>query len=449
MSFAVSEPEIDLVMEMDSGEVSPVSRLLDRPFEEVMRERLLTQESLDTEAPRYRCPYCGVPVYLVALTALPRRFFFRHRLEDGRCSRLTRGELSRDEIDARKYNGAKESEAHRRMKAWLVESLSADARFSGIEIEQTWKGALTGAIRRPDVRACIDGMRVAFEVQLSTTYLSVIAGRRKFYAEEGGLLFWVFAKFDADSPRLAFEDVFYSNNQNAFVVDSKTVAASTAAGEFRLECLWAEPLKDGGVSPLHREQVSFHELSLDVVRQRAFLFDFEAARRELEGNKEVVCAALRRDFEAFWLAHEASRFAKDKALDARWCELAGRLRPLGYEAPKYRRLLPRVLLNGLYSLREGHSVGFGFRYLIEVVHRLAAGNGRPHLRVFARAIKVYGRAGQLRSEGSPEKWAAKVEEANALMNSGHPDYVQDRSHDRLVQLLFPELYGDAVSSGPE
>ena len=31
------------------------------------------------------------------------------------------------------------------------------------------------------------GQRVAFEIQLSTTYLDVIAGRRDFYLEQGGL----------------------------------------------------------------------------------------------------------------------------------------------------------------------------------------------------------------------------------------------------------------------
>ena len=37
---------------------------------------------------------------------------------------------------------------------------------------------------------------VAFEIQMSTTHLNVIAARKLFYLKEGGLPFWVFALFD-------------------------------------------------------------------------------------------------------------------------------------------------------------------------------------------------------------------------------------------------------------
>lgn len=55
-----------------------------------------------------------------------RRFFFRHTLEDGRCLARTRGELSQEEIDARRYNGVKESARHLQMKEWVAQCLAAD-----------------------------------------------------------------------------------------------------------------------------------------------------------------------------------------------------------------------------------------------------------------------------------------------------------------------------------
>lgn len=57
------------------------------------------------------------------------------------------------------------------------------------------------------------------------------------------------------------DDVFYNNNENAFVVHAGTVAESIASKEFFVECVWAEPTRDGVASAFHRKKVSFHELN--------------------------------------------------------------------------------------------------------------------------------------------------------------------------------------------
>ena len=59
---------------------------------------------------------------------------------------------------------------------------------------------------------------MVFEIQLSTTYVNVIAERRDFYLNEGGMLLWIFYNFDAGERRLTQDDVFFNNNRNAFVV---------------------------------------------------------------------------------------------------------------------------------------------------------------------------------------------------------------------------------------
>lgn len=42
------------------------------------------------------------------------------------CPAVTAGALNQAEIDARRYNGVKESRLHLQMKEWLVRCLSAD-----------------------------------------------------------------------------------------------------------------------------------------------------------------------------------------------------------------------------------------------------------------------------------------------------------------------------------
>ena len=74
--------------------------------------------------------------------------------------------------------------------------------------DRTGVGGLDGAMEKPDVLVYA-GQRVAFEIQLSTTYLDVIAGRRDFYLEQGGLLFWIFARFDTERLRMTDDDVFW------------------------------------------------------------------------------------------------------------------------------------------------------------------------------------------------------------------------------------------------
>jgi hypothetical protein len=239
-SLAARQLTVAKVLESVSGLELDAQDVIGSDTDRLMQMRLSVRTSVLEGEPLYLCAECFTPVYLCCLRST-RRFFFRHRIEDGRCSAKTRGELNHDEILAKKYNGAKESLLHRQMKQWLVESLCASGQFTDIKQESRWQGNITGKWRQPDVSALYQSQRVAFEVQLSTTFLDVIALRRLFYLKEGGLLFWVFSKFDDGSRRLTMDDVFFNNNQNAFIVSSHTRDASCAAADFRLDCVWAIP----------------------------------------------------------------------------------------------------------------------------------------------------------------------------------------------------------------
>jgi len=156
------------------------------------------------------------------------------------------------------------------MKAIIAESIAVDPRFSFPMTEATWKGDL-GEWRRPDVQTEFGGLRLAFEIQLSTTFIRVIAERREFYRREGGLLIWLFKRFDESNSRLTQEDVFYNNNRNVFLASEETLAASKEAGKLCLECRWTEPLDDGGSTVLQwrRKIVTVDELTIDTERQRS------------------------------------------------------------------------------------------------------------------------------------------------------------------------------------
>ncbi len=429
----VDHPAIQEVMDVETGRHLSARDVIGRDYEELVQLRMRVRTQMRKEDPLYRCSICGVAVHICRSPTQP-KFSFKHRHEDGNCPAITAGSLSQDEIDARKYNGAKESQLHRRMKDWLCECMRADGHFSDIEQEPAWKGPLTGALRRPDVRATYNGRRIAFEVQLSTTHLSVIEARRDFYLQEGGLLFWIFAEFDAEHRRMTDDDVFYNNNLNAFVVDAKTVAGSLEAGGFRLECVWAVPTADYGESGLHRRLVSFHELTLEFDRQRAFYFDFDGARTEQEAQVRVRRQRLRDELEAWW---EAKRFYGSDAAET-WGRFYVRLRTESVSAPRYPGQLPRELLTALFSARHGRPFGQRRKRFIEVAHGVATSN-KNGLLWYSHALRHYDRGEQLRTEDQSGKWRDKVKTSRAEKEAGSTAYEPDRTHQQLVEFMFPEL----------
>lgn len=434
-SLAVSDPEIPEVQSTETGEIYPAADVIGNDYGYAMGLRMSLRQSIAEGAPRLVCPMCGVPVYLVSLKE-SRRFFFRHELEDGRCPAHTRGALSEDEINARKYNGAKESRAHIRMKAIVEESLRCYPRFSNILIEAVWKGQDRASWRKPDVQATYNGIPVAFEIQLSTTFLRVIAERRAFYLQEGGLLVWIFKSFKEDSARLTQDDIFYSNNRNLFLATEDTLNASRAAGKLVLDCHWAVPFLEGGKvrSRWSGRFVAFDELTIDRRLQRAFLYDYDSAEQALQGTSQDE--ALRLEFEAFWLHLDAHGPHNKSA----WLSLRSGFADRGIFLPVEPRARkgPAFLLNALYSAREGRPVGWRFKKLIEVAHRIAGGH-KDLLRSFRHALAVYGRAEQIVAEDREGKWRRKVEAYRPLLMANHPDYAPDQRYDPLVRLLFPEM----------
>lgn len=434
--FAVDKPEVVEVLDRATGRYERHADVIGDDWSRAVQMRLTAQTGL-AENPRFLCSQCMTAVYLVCRPDA-KKLFFRHRLEDGRCSAVTRGAVSQDEIDARKYNGVKESWLHLEMKRWIEQALHADSRFGEVKVEGRWAGELTGEWRKPDVRATFNGIKVAFEIQLSTTYINVIAQRREFYRREGGLLFWVFAHFNAGPRRLTQDDVFFNNNQNAFVVNAFTRDESVKQGRLMLECVWAEPVTGGGVTELRRKLVAFEELTLDREAQLAYYFDFEGARaslaREVEAQRQLRRGALRNRFEEFY-----QRYLPEHRFDQKeWDELRHAFAEEGGPLPFHPGLLPKGLLNSVYSAKYGRVFGWDYSNFIQIAHHMEPGL-RKYLHYFRRALKAYDRAELIRQEDQSGKWAAKVAEYKARMLAGDPAYTPDSEHDALVDLLFPEV----------
>jgi hypothetical protein len=432
MPLIVERPQIDEVLDVEAGTFISAMSVIGNDYVRLVQLRMEVRSRMRRGTPLYKCATCGVAVH-ICCSRDAARFFFKHRHEDGNCPAVTAGVLNQAEIDARKYNGAKESRLHLQMKEWLVRSLSLDGRFSDIRVEQVWKGAWTSQWRKPDVQAVYDGQRIAFEIQLSTTFLDVIAGRRDFYLAEGGLLFWIFARFDTDRLRMTDDDVFYNNNTNAFVINAQTLEASTQDGVFQLECIWSIPHADGGLSGLNRKTIRFDELTLDAETQRAFYFDCDAARRVIQERAQAANQKLRQRIEQ--LFGDRGFYGDDGR--SSWEELRHEFARAGVPFVRYARELPYDLLQGLYSAKHGRPFASKRKLLVEAAHRMA--NGGRHLRWFSKALRHYGRGPQLRSEDRSGNWAKKVKACRELELRSPEMFEPDRKQQALVEFLFPEL----------
>lgn len=439
--YCVKDPEIADVLVRETGELLTAQDAIGTDYAELERLRMRLSESVTRNHPLFLCPLCGVGVYLVCrLIDNEKRFFFRHQREDGSCPAITREKLTKAQIEAAKYNGVKESDAHQRMKEIIAESLRHDPDFSEVHVEQVWKGTTPGEWRKPDVQALWQGrQRVVFEIQLSTTFLHVIAQRRQFYQREGALLVWVFKRFDRKAARMTQDDIFYNNNQNLFIASESTLIASKEAKALMLDCHWVEPVSDevGGIVEHWQERrTRFAELTQDLARQRIYYFDHEGQHPLL--SAAAGAAALRRRLFDWW-----RQFDWPPA-DEHWSTFRLEFAQRGLTLPDYPEPI-RGLLNALYSAREGRPIGSKHTKFISVAHNTAEYYPEV-LQTFRVALFVYSRGPQLIAEDRPKngetegKWAKRVKRYRAEILAGDAKYQRDRRWDQLIEFLFPEVW---------
>lgn len=447
---AVSKPAIAEVIDLDSGELVEAVRLITGYlYQDLILERGRILARMMAGTPRFICSTCQVPVYLVS-RAEEHVFYFRHRHEDGSCPAQTRSPLSFEEICARKYHGLRESEPHKAIKALILRSLEADATFSEIAAERNWRSSDgSGAFRRPDVQAEHPSGRVALEVQLSTTFLSVVVGRREFYRGEGALLLWVFGHFDPGYRLLTTDDLLFPNNSNVFVIDEESTQISEDRGSFHLRCYYRRPVRDGNrVTDRWEERiVAFAELIHDREGQRVFAFDYAAEEAVLRSEIEAEAArwaaarerADREDFLDFWRAYGRG-FRHTPDTRNVWAGLRERLTTRGIDLPAYPGLdgEAAAMVTALLSAREGVPVVWKFDKLIQVAHQLAENHPRQLL-AFGYALKIYDRDRQIADEDGKGRWRARSAIIGTRMREYDPELLPDAELMPLMRFLFPEV----------
>ncbi|MEI9415491.1 DUF6035 family protein [Mesorhizobium sp. Cs1321R2N1] len=436
LASPVEKPEIIEVLDLAAGEYRSANELI-RSFryDHLIEERVKVRSALHS-TPLYKCALCPSAVYLVSSPG--KRFFFRHRHEDGSCPAQTRSALSRDDIRARKYHGLRESEPHRRIKHLIERSLLADPTFRAESILQERRWYVTEdrtQWRQPDIQALRGEQRVAFEAQLSTTFLDVVVGRRDDYRKGGAQLVWIMAGFHPDYRRLTTDDILFSNNSNVFVVDDETCRLSETNGEFHLRCFFRDPYREGET---HKERwaervVRFAELTMEADTQRTYFFDFEKAEKELCSTMDEE---LRADFFALWTANVPPESDAGKP----WASLRRKLAARGVSIPERPdgNSSFSTMIHGVLSAFKGEPVGWQFQKLVQVAHHVAEMYPQ-HVLAFGHALGIANHQDKIDGQDTKGRWRDRSKKLKQRLKVADPRLMPDQEWLPALCFLFPEV----------
>ena len=428
----------------------------------VEKKRLALEHDLLEERVRFVCQRCHQPMVLrskFVAKDYEDRFYLRHRRHSQECGG-TKG-MTHEAICAMVYANTKESAAHKDYKALIVASLAADPSFAETRPEAAWFGMDGVRWRKPDVQTVRHGQRIALEVQLSTTFVEVVAQRQAFYRKNFGYLIWFFRDLAIAGFRQAEDDIFCSNNRNAFLITEETLALSQREGRMAMECAWLEPyLDEDAIDHVpHRQVVFFDQLQFDVSAigaPRAYFFDYDAARAPLNAilearrPKPIVVEPPSRDPPPLAVDYQSDNALRSLMEDFMrgfpnhvnnqefWSVVRARFQRRGFDLPehvKYDPVFP--VLQAAYSAKLGRPVGCEQRYLIELANTLFNSH-KPALWAFSVMMSFYDRGALLLERGDRKAWSDKVRKYHQAWIDGDQDFLPEQRHTELLIFLLPE-----------
>ena len=281
----VKNLKIDKVIDVNTGEEIIAREFFSKPVDEIFHIRRELQNAIILEKPKYVCKYCGQMVKISGrYDERGVASFFSHLYDSDKCDLKTTTGLSKAIINARKYGEFGESERHKCLKKQIADILMLENSISmGITDVQNEK-TIFGSHplfrwRRPDVYCKYKDIEIVFELQLSTTFSSVIAERELFYKMHHIYVIWVFNFSEneqhVDLRNMMMKDIYFENHRNVFIFDREAIFESCRRKELVLKCDWLEAdghwhYSKGDNYGTHGILVSLSELKYNAATYKPF-----------------------------------------------------------------------------------------------------------------------------------------------------------------------------------
>jgi competence CoiA-like predicted nuclease len=283
---------IETILDLTTGEQIEVADLLNDPHvreAEIFQLRTKIEKNLQSDRVELVCIYCKQPVAVRGRSdrEQAKHFFFVHPYKSHPCIIKTGERLTEEQVRCIKYNGEKESVLHDKLKRMIAYYAEQDTDTSVVKIDQVYKDrAISDKWRKPDVLVFHKFGKIAFELQLSTTFLSVIVGRTIFYQDRGIFLIWIFPNFSviSDQQKFTQKDVFYNNRLNVYVFDADAQAKSKAYGKLMLTCHYREYYLHGEeiLNKWSKASIELKELFFKHDTTEVYFYDADKAKAALE-----------------------------------------------------------------------------------------------------------------------------------------------------------------------
>ena len=238
---------IDTVVDVETGKEIYAKDFFGQSENEIFKMRTELQKAIYLHHPKYICKYCGQMVKISGRkTERGVPTFFSHLRDSDDCDYKTTTGRTKREIERENYSKCNEGERHKKLKDLLATFLLKTSGVTNVRTENTMPGnhpILNW--RRPDVAVSYRGQEIIFELQLSSTFVSVITERDLFYRLNKKFIIWVF-NFDDQSEHvnlnnMVVKDVYYNHKLNIFIFDKAAQDESERRGELILKCNWIQP----------------------------------------------------------------------------------------------------------------------------------------------------------------------------------------------------------------
>jgi len=434
--------KVDNVVDTRTGKVFKSRYLLNQLTEQEKHE-LRSLQLGHNRILNYACPACDQKVYLSGSGRAGNKVYhFRHFPNLGDCPIKDGKSLSREDLLKYMYNGAKESDQHKRLKTWLghfLISLENKGDFANTKIEKRITSASDRLLwRQPDVSTTYHGKRLVFELQLNGTFVEVIRGREKFYHDEKTFICWLFDDFDPKNSELSERDIFWLNKSNAFVISAETMRLSEQEQRLYLECYYVNPViedkkvKDEWV----RCVILFSELLLQEGYYKPFYFDSDSVRDTLE--RQILVP----EFINYLLGPNRKKFGYEEknVNDARYIRMFDDMRP-DLDMPQEFSKEFINIVDAIHFLKNDVTDAMFNSYTnIKQYTNQIIQNYSQFGFIYIMAVK------KLRPDFKSDELGDKLKDKldkfwkvyKAAVKEGKPDG-QNRSYDAILGYLFPEL----------
>jgi len=320
------------VLNFETGEPIDANDFFKKPLDELTVFRSELQKAIEGfREPLFTCFYCKQRIRIrggISKTNKSKSeiFHFAHLKDSEDCHIKTKNIFTKDEVNRIKYNGVKESVLHQTIKNQIADCLRLNEdnkhEINTVQVEKVIRDKVEKEWKKPDVNAFFIDKHIAIELQLSTTWLDVITRRQQFYKEQGIYIFWIFHTFDIndDVRKLTYNDVVYTNNQNAYVFDKETYELSLAENDLILKCYYKSyfrTYRDLSES-WECSFVKLSDLTFDVKSYRIYFHNSEKQKKHIEDDiKEFKAELLREERIAFANEQEIEKKRKERKVKIR------------------------------------------------------------------------------------------------------------------------------------